>query len=92
MELITHLAGMVLAVIVAIYIAIKYDEYEKWNQYKIRYKVTPLVRDPVDGEWEFVRKQRRFEYIETTLEKIQEEFEADPGHYSRECAHFERCA
>ena len=92
MELITHLAGMMLSVIVAIYIAIKYDEYEKWNQYKIRYKVTPLVRDPVDGVWEFVRKQRRFEYIETTLEKIQEEFEDDPSHHSGECAYFQRCA
>lgn len=91
MELITHLAGMILAVIVAIYIAIKYDEYEKWNQYKIRYKVTPIVPDPVDGEWEFLRKVR-FNYIETKVEKYEERSMQNFGMYPYGGIDLQRCS
>jgi hypothetical protein len=78
--------------IASVYIAIKLDDYEDVMYYKNSKRVSKLVMDPMDAEWEFVRKQRRFEYIETTLEKIQEGFEGDPSHHSRGYTHFERCA
>ena len=78
--------------VASVYIAVKLTDYEDMMYYKNSKRASKLVMDPMDAEWEFVRKQRRFEYIETTLEEIQEEFENDPSHHSRECAHFQRCA
>lgn len=93
MELLIRVVLIAFTIAVAVYIAIKYDEYEKWNRYRIRYKVRPLTKDPVDGEWEFVRKQRRFEYVYAEeVEKDQEESTEDFGHYPYSGIDFQRCA
>lgn len=82
-----------LTIAISVYIAIKYDEYEKINYYRIKYKVTPLVKDPVDGEWEFIRKQRRFEYVYAEeVEKDQEESTFQLFEHDNERTHYERCA
>ena len=93
MELLIRVVLVAFTIAVAVYIAIKYDEYEKWNRYRIRYKVRPLTKDPVDGEWEFVRKQRRFEYVYAEeMEKYQEESTFQLFEHGNERTHYERCA
>lgn len=54
MRFFIHLILIPLVIYVAARIAIKYDEYEKWNRYSIRIKTTKLVLDTVDAEWEYV--------------------------------------
>lgn len=82
-----------LSVAAAVYIAIKYDKYEKYISCYFIYKVSPLVKDPVDAEWEFVRKQRRFEYVYAEeMEKYQEGSTFDIHEYTNEGTSYERCA
>lgn len=91
MELLIHMVLMPLTIAAAVYLAIKYDEYEPYISDYLDYKVTPLVYDPVDGEWEFVRKVR-FEYIETTVAKYEEESTGDFGYHPYSGIDFQRCA
>jgi hypothetical protein len=82
---------MLLTVAMSVFIAIKYDEYENRNMYRIRHMTSKLVLDPVDGEWEFLRKVR-FNYIETTVEKDEERSTQNFGMYPYGGIDFQRCA
>jgi hypothetical protein len=85
------MALMLVTVAMSVFIAIKYDEYENRNMYRIRHKPSRLVLDPVDGEWEFLRKVR-FDYIETTVEKYEERSTQNFGMYPYGGIDLQRCA
>ena len=91
MNLLIHMAMILLTIAMSVFIAIKYDEYENRNMYRIMHKTSKLVLDPVDGEWEFLRKVR-FNYIETTVEKDEEESTTNFGYYPGESINFLWCA
>ena len=90
-SLLIHMVLMLLTVAMSVFIAIKYDEYENCNMYRIRHTTSKLVLDPVDGEWEFLRKVR-FDYIEITVEKDEEESTTNFGYYPGDGIDFQRCA
>lgn len=90
-SLLIHMTLVLATVAMSVFIAIKYDEYENRNMYRIRHKTSKLVLDPVDSEWEFLRKVR-FNYIETTVEKYEEESTTNFGYYPGEGIDFQRCA
>lgn len=90
-SLLTHMALMLVTVAMSVFITIKYDEYENRNMYRIRHKTSKLVLDPVDGEWEFLRKVR-FNYNEITVEKDEKESTTNFGYYPGEGIDFQRCA
>ena len=90
-SLLIHMALTLATVVMAVFIAIKYDEYENRNMYRIRHTTSKLVLDPVDGEWEFLRKVR-FNYIEIAVEKDEEESTTSFGYYPGEGIDFQRCA